>query len=86
MHRTTFTGVLVPSAYCNYPLIDQRVFYTPEQPEHRALAVRRPNREWEVNCSCGAKWTHDAAITEQGMLDIYESHLRYANRTKLETL
>jgi hypothetical protein len=42
--------------------------------------------KYQVECSCGAKWSHPLVATKEEMDSIYESHLKYFNRPKLEAL
>lgn len=55
-------------------------------PNHTLRRHARTNGDWEINCSCGAMWTHKSNETQEKMQSIYESHLKYANRPKMETL
>lgn len=54
--------------------------------KHIAYMHRRSSGDLEVNCSCGAIWTFGAERSMKHMDSIYESHLKYFNRPKMETL
>lgn len=59
---------------------------TSAQPQHTVVYIRRPSGEWQVDCSCGALWTHKADETEERMSSIYQSHLAYFNRPPTQVL
>jgi hypothetical protein len=49
-------------------------------PDHIATVSQRANGEWEVNCTCGARWTHASTATDEKMQAIFGSHCAYAKR------
>lgn len=55
--------------------------------EHKITRFRLPgSNDWRVECSCGASWTHKKDETEEKIESIFQSHLRYFNRPKMEPM
>lgn len=39
-----------------------------------------------THCSCGAFWSHPKERTQEEIDGIFQSHLKYFNRPKMETI
>lgn len=48
--------------------------------------VTAENSQLRARCECNETWTYPQLVTYEHMVSIYESHLRYFNRPKMETL
>jgi hypothetical protein len=55
-------------------------------PDHQYTRTKQENGQTKVVCSCGCAWTHSAQEDESKMDSIYESHLSYFKKPKIETL
>lgn len=53
---------------------------------HFCYLYRLPSGEHKARCACGQSWTYAKDRTWEQMISIYESHLRYFNKPKQETL
>lgn len=47
--------------------------------EHWKTETVRPDGEYQVNCTCGAMWTHGKETTTEVMDQIFASHKKYFN-------
>jgi hypothetical protein len=54
--------------------------------KHNPTYTIRPDNEIQCDCACGAMWVHPAGTKEEKLKSIHESHLRYFNKPKMETL
>lgn len=57
-----------------------------EQQTHLTRRAIRPNGDIEINCSCGALWTHPEGTTDEKMESIRLSHISYFDRPAMKTL
>ena len=58
-----------------------------KQLEHKLLLTHiEKNGVWRDICSCGASWTHPASRSSKEMDEIFQSHLKYFNKPKTQTL
>lgn len=57
-----------------------------KEQEHQTTRTVRANGQQQIDCSCGAMWVHGKDETPEQLESIYQSHLGYFNRPKLETL
>lgn len=57
-----------------------------ENHDHFCTLVKQENGEFRALCRCGATWTYAAHRDLHWMFSIWVSHLKYANRPKMETL
>lgn len=54
--------------------------------EHEATMKIRDDQEIQVNCSCGAMWSHPEGTKTEKVLSVFESHKLYFNKPKMVTL
>lgn len=53
---------------------------------HACYLYRVPSGEHRARCACDATWVYGQSRTMEEMISMYESHLKYFTRKKMETL
>ena len=53
---------------------------------HDCIVSRISNGDWICTCSCGQNWTQAKERSQEYIVEIYRSHLKYFNRPATQTL